>query len=68
MLKCAEYEVCFKTGPRKKAGQDKRTLLAGIRNLDFILRVTEDTRSLKTRKELRSMATKCEAYILKSLL
>lgn len=68
MLKCAEDEVCFKTEPRKKAELGKRTLLAGIRNLDFILRVTEETRGLKTRKELRSMETKCEVYILKSLL
>lgn len=67
-LTCAEYEVCSKARPRKKAAPDERTLLAAIRNLDFIFRGTEDTRGLKTRKELRRVATKCEVYILKRLL
>lgn len=46
LLKCAEYGVWYKVGPRRKAGLGNRTLLVGIRSLDFILRATEDTRGV----------------------
>lgn len=69
LLECAEYGVCISVGPRREAGPGKKTLVAGTRSLDFILRAREDTRGYKTRGELgESIVTQCEVYILKTLL